>query len=234
MPSSSGSLERMVVMAYKDPEFTSKVGEFPVTINPASYTQLFEIRYNDVQAQGSPQGSPVYNRTPSDTVTLQLVFDGTGVVPSKLPGTPAATADGITKQIAAFKALVFAYNGNIHSPNFLILSWGTLLFRCRLQSLKVNYTMFRPDGAPLRARVDITVKGYNDEVEIAKRANKSSADLSHLVTVKAGDTLPLLCYGIYGTSTAYVEVAAINKLTNFRDLRPGQQLLFPMMQGTAP
>src|ERR1700739_3514417 len=128
----SGSLEWMVVIAYKDKQFAQKVGEYPVTINPASYSQLFEICYNDVQAQGSPQGSPIYNRTPSDTVTVQLVFDGTGVVPSKLPGKPAATPDGIAKQIDAFKKLVFAYNGNIHSPNYLILSWGTLLFRCRL------------------------------------------------------------------------------------------------------
>lgn len=39
----SGSLERMVVIAYKDKQFTQQVGEFPVTINPASYSQLFEI-----------------------------------------------------------------------------------------------------------------------------------------------------------------------------------------------
>jgi hypothetical protein len=229
----SGSLERMVVIAYKDKKFTQKVGEFPVTVNPASYSQLFEIRYNDVQAQGSAEGSPVYNRTPSDTVTFQLVFDGTGVVPSVLPGVVPFTADGITKQISDFKALVFAYNGNIHSPNYLILSWGTLLFRCRMQSFKVNYTLFKPDGTPLRARVDITTKGFNDEEAIALRANKSSPDLSHVLTVKGGDTLPLMCYGIYGTSTPYIQVAEVNGLTDFRDLRPGQQLLFPVMQSTA-
>jgi hypothetical protein len=230
----TGSLERMVVTAYTDKKFTTKAGEYTVTINPASYSHVYEIRYNDVQAQGSPGGSPVYNRTPSDTVTFQLVFDGTGVVPSVLPGVVPFTADGITKQIAEFKALVFSYNGNIHSPNYLILSWGTLLFRCRLQSLKVNYTLFKPDGTPLRARVDITAKGYNDEAEIALRANKSSPDLSHVRTVKAGDTLPLMCYGIYGSSTPYIQIAAINGLTDFRDLHPGQQILFPAMQSVSP
>lgn len=230
----SGNLERMVIIAYTDSKFTKKLDEFSVTINPASYSHLYEIRYNQVQAQGSPEGSPVYNRTPSDIVTFQLVFDGTGVVPSVLPGVVPYTADGITKQIAKFKALVFSYNGNIHSPNYLLLSWGTLLFRCRLQNFKVNYTLFKPDGTPLRARVDVTVKGYNDEETIALRANKSSPDLSHVLTVKAGDTLPLMCYGIYGTSTPYIKIAEVNGLTDFRKLRPGQQLLFPMMQSTAP
>ena len=66
------------------------------------------------------------------------------------------------------------------------------------------------------------------------RANKSSPDLSHVVTVKAGDTLPLLCYDIYGSSNPYIKVAAVNGLTDFRDLQPGQQLMFPVMQSTAP
>lgn len=230
----TGSLEHMVVMAYSDKKFTKKVGEFTVTINPASYSHVYQINYNDVQAQGSAGGSPVFNRTPSDTVKFQLVFDGTGVVPSILPGVVPFMADGITKQIAEFRKLVFSYNGNIHSPNYLILSWGTLLFRCRLQSFKVNYTLFKPDGTPLRARVDVTAKGYNDEEEIALRASKSSPDLSHVVTVKAGDTLPLLCYDIYGSSNPYIKVAAVNGLTDFRDLQPGQQLMFPVMQSTAP
>lgn len=233
-----GSLEHMVVIAYTDPQFLVPVkppnSPFRVTINPASYTHLYEICYNDVQGAGSPNAKPVYNRTPSETVTFQLVFDGTGVVPSILPGVVPFAADGITKQIEDFKALCFTYVGKIHSPNYLKLSWGTMLFRGRLQTMKVNYTLFKPDGTPLRARVDITVKGYNEETSSALGANKSSPDLSHVLTVKAGDTLPLMCYGVYGSSMPYLQVAEVNGLTDFRDLRLGQQLLFPMMQSTAP
>jgi nucleoid-associated protein YgaU len=62
---------------------------------------------------------------------------------------------------------------------------------------------------------------------------KSSPDLSHLVTVKAGDTLPLLCCNIYGSSVYYLEVARVNGLAHFRDLAPGMQLLFPPLQDSA-
>jgi len=229
----SGSLEKMIVIAYSDKKFQKKVGEFPVYINPASYVHSYEIRYNELQAQGKPKGTPVYNNTPTDTVTFQLVFDGTGVVPSKLPGVVPFSGDGIVKQIGDFRTLVFSYNGNIHSPNYLVLSWGTLLFKGRLQSLKITYTLFKPDGTPLRARADATFKGFNDEQEIALRANKSSPDLSHVLTVLAGDTLPLMCYGVYGTSSVYLQIARINGLTGFRQLTPGTQLLFPMMQTAA-
>ncbi len=54
--------------------------------------------------------------------------------------------------------------------------------------------------------------------------------MSHLITVKSGDTLPLLCHKVYGTSVHYAEVARANGLSNFRDLAPGTQLLFPPLR----
>ncbi len=222
-----GGLEKMVVIAYEKSNFSGEKGRFTVFINPEKYSHNYKICWNDVQAQGSPGGSPNFNKIPSDTVKFELVFDGTGVVPTKLPGVLPFTGDGIVEQIDAFKKLVFNYNGNIHSPNFLKLSWGTLLFKCRLQSLDVSYTLFKPDGTPLRARANSTFIGYNDETELALAAKKSSPDLTHIVTVKAGETLPLLCYRIYGSSDLYTQVARVNGLVDFRAVPAGAQLVFP-------
>jgi nucleoid-associated protein YgaU len=47
------------------------------------------------------------------------------------------------------------------------------------------------------------------------------------VEVKAGDTLPMLCYQIYKDSSYYLAVARLNQLQNFRQLQPGQLLRFP-------
>jgi hypothetical protein len=229
----SGGLEKMLVIAYQKSNFSSEVGRFTVYINPESYSHGYKICWNDVQAQGSPGGSPNFNKIPSDTLKFELVFDGTGVIPTKLPGVLPFTGDGVAAQVDAFKKLVFSYNGNIHSPNFLKLSWGTLLFKCRLQSLDISYTLFKPDGTPLRARADATFVGYNDEVELALQAKKSSPDLTHVVTVKAGETLPLLCYRIYGSSDLYSQVARVNGLVDFRALSVGSQLVFPPLAESA-
>ncbi len=223
----SGSLEKLVVYAYRKPNFTGEVGSYTVWINPASYSHQYQICYTDPQAQGSSGGSPDFNRVPSDQVGFELVFDGTGVVGSPLPGVLPTFNDGISGQIDAFKKLVFTFNGNIHSPNYLKLVWGTLLFKCRLKSLALTYTLFKPDGTPLRARAKADFIGFTDEVELAKQANKSSPDMSHLVTVSQGDRLPLLCYRIYGTSDPYLEVARVNGLTDFRRLEAGRTLVFP-------
>jgi hypothetical protein len=229
----SGSLEKLLVEAYDDSKFKRKAGELKVWINPEKYTHAYSICYNDRQAQGSNGGSPTFNKVPSDRVAFELVFDGTGVIPTAIPGVLPYTGDGVAKQVEEFKTLVFSYAGNIHSPRYLRLTWGTMLFNCRLKELSLSYTLFKPDGTPLRARADVSFVGYTDEEELAKKAKKSSPDLTHVVTVKAGDTLPLLCWQLYGSSDPYISVARFNRLTGFRELKVGTQLVFPPLEDAA-
>lgn len=227
----TGGLEKMLVKAYGDSGFNQAAGSYTVWINPAQYTHTYRVCYNDRQAQGSPGGSPDFNRTLADTIQLELVFDGTGVVPGPVPGVPST--DGVAAQVDDFRKLVFDYDGKIHSPRFLQLVWGTLLFRCRLSALEVAYTLFKPDGTPLRAKANATFVGYTDEVELARMARKSSPDLTHVRTVREGDTLPLLCWEVYGSSAWYPGVARANGLAGFRDLPVGTRLVFPPLRDAA-
>jgi hypothetical protein len=226
-----GKLQKMEIAAYKEKDFSDKPAKFSVFINPEEYSTSYKICYNDVQAQGSSGGSPAFNKMFAGTVKLKLVFDGTGVVPGALPGLKPFTEDGIKKQLKDFKEIVMGYDGEIHSPRFLELSWGTLAFRCRMTTLDITYTLFKPDGTPLRARADTSFTSYTAPKALKKEANDSSPDLSHLVTVKAGDTLPLLCHRIYGSSDYYRQVAEINGLAGFRALAVGARLLFPPLRG---
>jgi nucleoid-associated protein YgaU len=226
-------LDKMKISAFADGDFKEEIDCMEVTINPEKYSRTFKICYVDPQAQGSNGGSPKFNKIPSEKVKFELVFDGTGVVPPGKGQPEQNETDGITKQVDRFRNLVFNYVGKIHSPKFLTLTWGTLLFRCRLSSLDLTYTLFKPDGTPLRARANTLFLGYNDEDELAKRAQKSSPDVSHLLTVKAGDTLPLMCTAVYGSSDYYIQVARANGLSDFRHLRPGDEILFPPL-GEAP
>jgi LysM repeat protein len=223
-----GGLEKMKIYAYEDSKHTTEdPAPFPVLINPASYTHTFRINYTDTQAQGSNGGSSDFNKICPEEVSFELVFDATGVVSDALPEGSSARKEGLTEQLKTFREKVFNYNGKIHSPNYLKLAWGTFLFNCRLSSVKIDYTLFTPDGKPLRARADCSFIGYDDQTELALKARKSSPDLTHVVTVRDGDTLPLLCQRIYGSSAYYLQVARANGLSDFRRLVPGTQLLFP-------
>ena len=222
---------KMVITAYSDPGFSSQVGDpFTVWVNPASYTHSTNINYNDRQAQGSSGPSPEFNRVAREEVSFELVFDATGVIP---PAQGQSYTNGVADAIAQFTTLAATLNGDIHSPNYLILAWAQLQFQCVLASMNVNYTLFRPDGTPLRAKVGVSFQSYTSETQLAKEENKNSPDMTHLITVQAGDTLPLLCYQVYGDSSYYRGVADFNRLLSFRDVPPGTQLLFPPLSGTA-
>ena len=223
----SGNLEKLTIIAYENSDFNVEAGRLQVYINPAQYSRQYRICYNDTEAQGSLTGAPDFQKAPSENLELDLVFDGTGVVPSPLPGVVPNTEDGIVDQINKFLDLTFEYHGDIHSPYYLKLVWGQLLFKGRLESFNITYTLFKPDGTPLRGQGKAVFKEYMNEVQQAKEAKKSSPDVSHLITVEAGDTLPLMCYSIYGSSAYYPQVARVNGLTDFRSVAAGSQLLFP-------
>lgn len=223
---------KMIVTAYTDPKFTAKVAggtnPFTVWINPASYNYTRTVKYNDRQAQGSPGGSPEYNRVGDADLSFDLVFDATGVIP--VP-TGQSYENGVTDVINNFIDLVATVNGDIHTPNFLIVGWAGLQFSGVLTSMKIDFSLFRPDGTPLRAKMSVAFKSYTSEEMLAKAAGLNSPDLTHIVTVVAGDTLPALCHRIYGDSGYYAKVARFNGLLSFRNVPPGTELLFPPLGG---
>ncbi len=221
---------KMTITAYSDPGFSTQVGQpFGVWINPSSYSRTTHVRYNDRQAQGSAGPSPEFNRVAAEQISFELIFDATGVIPAP---TGQSYSNGVSDAIGQLITLTATLNGASHSPNYLVLSWGQLQFQCVLTSLDVNYTLFMPDGTPLRAKVNVSFQSYTSETQLAKEANKRSPDVTHVVTFTQGDTLPLLCYRIYGDSRFYPQVAAVNGLLSFRQLRPGDQLVFPPLSGS--
>jgi nucleoid-associated protein YgaU len=223
------ALKKMKLVAYSDKDFSSEVGFFDLMINPDTYSHNYSIHYDDATGQGMNGALTVFDRMGEETVSFKITFDGTGVV----PGTAAADGtSSIKTKIDAFRELVFDYQGDLHRPNFVILLWGTLRFKCQLRTLSLRYVLFTPEGEPVRAEADAQFAGYNSPEMLAKEGGKTSPDMSHLVTVKAGDTLPLLCYRIYGTSVPYAQVARINGLTGFRRIEPGTELLFPPIRSS--
>ena len=104
---------------------------------------------------------------------------------------------------------------------------STLIFFGRLESMATQYTLFKPSGDPLRAKVDLGFTGFMSTKEAELVSNRSSPDLSHRIEVRQGDTLPLLCSRIYGDPLYYLDVARFNGLSDFRRLTPGAKLHFP-------
>jgi len=204
--------------------------KFVATLNPSSYSHRQTLHYNSPRRRpvGSAGQDPKFAAVGNDTVGFALMLDGTGVVPGG--GSATAPPRPVIDQIRALNSVVYAYDGQKHEPNVVRLLWGTFIFFGRLTTMSTEYTLFKPEGEPLRAKVTLSFTGFMSKEEQALVANRSSPDLSHKVVVKAGDTLPLLCYRIYKDSGYYMDVARHNGLTDFRRLEPGTTLSFPPLR----
>jgi hypothetical protein len=128
--------------------------------------------------------------------------------------------------------MLTAYQGNSHEPYHLKLVWGSLVFKGRALELAITHKLFNPDGQPIRSIAKVKFRKSIEDKKRAAKENKSSPDLTQVRKVQQGDTLPLLCYRIYGDPQYYPEVARINALDNFRSLVPGTDLVFPPIDKT--
>ncbi|MDQ1829287.1 CIS tube protein [Massilia scottii] len=206
---------------------------FTVQINPASFQRRLSVQYNQCPTLGQPGATPKFSAVNPEKMTLpQLVFDGTGVVslfdPVASIAAKAMTApDSVVTMLNNLRALVYTYQGGIHEPNVLKFVWGAMNFVGVVEAMDIDYTLFSPAGQPLRIKVTLELLAMASPKRLELLANKSSPDLSHLVEVRAGDTLPLLCERIYANAAYYLEVARVNGLASFRALTPGMVLRFP-------
>lgn len=235
----SGELVKLKIKAYRDAKFRNEVsnGEFTTLLNPEKYIFKYKVEQNGKQASGTSSSSPKYNRTLPEDLDLEFIFDRTGVLmnygdhtTSKDDKLSVDKGVGIDDDIRNFKRVVFDYNGDEHKPNYLVISWGTLLFKGVLTEMDITFKLFSHEGKPLRATAAAKFKGSIEDVLRVAKENNSSPDLTHVRIVKQGDTLPLMTHHIYGDSKYYLEVAKVNKITNFRKLRVGQKIYFPPIE----
>ena len=218
----SGQLKKLIIKAFKDGKFTSAAGEFELPINPETYSQRFAIEYDNTTPPGSHGNDPKFLATTPQSLDLSFVFDGTGVIPNN-----PQEGKSVSEQIEDFLDIVYDMEGSIHRPKYLKILWGSLAFDCILSNLDIEYTLFKPDGQPLRAKLKANFESFIEASKRVKEEGKNSPDLTHMRTVQEGETLLYMVNNIYKDPSYYLEVARVNGLTNFRNLAVGTQLIFP-------
>ena len=230
----SGKLVKVLIHIYDDEDFQnkSKLEKNPISlpVNPESFSQNFKVELNEQQGQGNQGTNPDYKGTAPEELKLDFIFDGTNTI----EGYEYNSGDlSVKAQLDVFMKAVYDMDGEIHRPHFLIVQWGKFMFACILSNLDLNYTLFKPNGDPLRIKASATFLKYVAQKERVAKEKKKSPDLTHVKLVKAGDRLDLMTSKIYKDSKYVTQIARANSLTTFRKIRPGIELIFPPLDKTA-
>jgi hypothetical protein len=215
---------KIIINAYNDREMTDsqKVGSFTLPVNPEQYAQKFEVKYDAKVAPGGQGVEEKFMSSAPEELKLDFTFDGTDTIYGYVH-----SGKSVPQQIQEFKEVAYDLSGEIHQPRFLKVIGMGITFPSVLTTLDITYTLFKPDGTPLRAKISATFLNFKEVKRRVAEEGKNSPNLTHLRRVKEGDTLPLMVFGIYKDPKHYLEVAKANDLTNFRKLAAGQDIIFP-------
>lgn len=210
-----------------------------VSFNPTEYTLSKSTQVAEVTIPGLDSPILQFVRGQAETLSLDLFFD-----------TTESGADDNAKPVVEltdkFYQLV-KIRGAAHAPPVVFFSWGTDFpgsrtydslgtanqqrhgFKCIVDSVKQRFTMFSPQGVPLRATVTVSLKEYKTLSEQIKEINKQSADRTHTRVLKSGETLNKIANDVYGDPTQWRAIATHNGILDPLNLRPGTVLEIPAL-----
>jgi Contractile injection system tube protein len=228
-----GKHGKMLILAFSDSKTAESGGvaeadeSFEALINPETYTLAYKLKFSESgQGHGTSGKQLKYEYTAPADMSFEFLFDNTGIIDGE-------KRESVADDIERFKQVVIDYKGDSHEPRHFKLVWGeNSIFKGRVTQVDITYKLFNSNGTPIRAVAKVTFKSSIEEEKRAAKEDKKSPDLTQIRMVKLGDTIPQLCYEIYGDPRYYLQVAAANDLSNFRKLTPGEKLKFPPIAKT--
>lgn len=191
--------------------------EFP--INPESVTITDVSLPSTAPNTGGGKGTTSGGGKEPRTISFTVVFD-----------TYEARKDVRVEYINKLQKFARP-DPELHINPSLLFVWGNLsadediAFPVDLEEFQVTYTMFLPDGTPVRCSVDLTLKEVTDPDTLSKLFQ--SPDHAKLHTVKRGDTLQSISFKEYDTPGEWRRIADANGIDDPLQLEPGTRLLVP-------
>ncbi len=160
---------------------------------------------------------------------------------SSVGGAPGAAASAATRAIGgAAAAAASAVGAAIGAAGAAAASGLSAIgasqggqrrngLRCVMESVRQKFTLFSPEGVPLRATLTITLREYKTLSEQLNELQLSSPDRTHVHVLRQGDTLAAVSTAYYDQPGLWREVAGANGIDDARRLASGRFLRVPRL-----
>jgi nucleoid-associated protein YgaU len=187
-----------------------------VIFNPAEYSLDKANQFASAALPGL--SNPIFSfvNGDADTLTMELFFD-------TFTNKGGADVRIDTNRIARLLEI----DPELHAPPPVRFVWGPLSFKAIIERLSQRFTMFRDDGVPVRATLNVTFKEYKTIAEQLSEKPNQSSDWTKRRVIAEGDRLDLIAAVEYGDAGEWRRIADANDLDNPRLLTPGQEIRLP-------
>ncbi len=113
------------------------------------------------------------------------------------------------------------------TARYVAFEWGTFRFVSVITQATQTFTLFKDNGMPVRANVDITFTKFGENPLASQNPSSGGGPLDRIWRVEAGDRLDLIAYRVYKDPAKWRLIAEYNDLENPYWLRPGTELSIP-------
>ena len=196
-------------------------GEVKFQFNPKEVSITKAAKWERKTAKGAKKaGPPEFSGSEPCKLTVEMFFDAT------------ATHDGsVVRAVESLFSCCVPTEESAGqkkpSPPLVVLHWGSISsFPAFVTSVSAKYTLFSPEGTPIRALCNVALEEMPDE---PWRQNPTSGGRSvrRAHQMVAGDTLASVAYTEYGAPAPWRRRPADNPHDDPMRLRPGTTLLLP-------
>jgi hypothetical protein len=213
MPSPSGGIVRASIKNVDTNEVIDCM------FRPKEYTFTKANRWEKERRMGSNIPELSFSGGDGMKLTMELFFDGY-----------EAGLDVRTYTDRVWNLMMVSPNteeeGDRGRPPQCEFHWGySLSFRAVITEIRQTFTLFLPDGTPVRSTMNVTFQQSAEEGRFPGQ-NPTTVSRPGYKTrrVQEGETLDWIAYDEYGDSARWRELADINGLDNPMILEPGQLL----------
>jgi len=193
--------------------------EIVCLFNPKEYTSVKQNTWTPEIIKGGNLPRLEFGGGSAETLTMQLFLD------------TSTTGEDVRVTIKKFLELMKVNDSlndgksNKGRPPRVIFSWGSnWSFNAVITRLSQKYTLFRDDGIPVRATLDVDFL-QAEESQLAPQ-NPTTPGMAGYkrYTVSDGDTIDWIAFQEYGDATQWRHIAETNNLDDPRRLKSGQVL----------
>jgi nucleoid-associated protein YgaU len=206
-------------VAYIEPLIDGPAERIKVTFNPAEYSLQKGNQFSSTPLPGLSNPVVSFVNGDADVLTMELFFD---------TYTDKGSSD-VREETGKIAALLDIHP-KLHAPPPVRFVWGGLRFKAVIERLSQRFTMFREDGVPVRATLNVTFKEYKTiDEQLNPRPNQSSDWTKRRIIVEF-DRLCLIAAAEYEDPAVWRVIADANEIENPRLLQPGVEIQLPPLR----
>lgn len=207
----------------------------PVQYNPTEFILSKTNQLAEIPIPGLDTPLLQFIRGQSEVLTLDLFFDTTDKGTDSTPVSVTTETDRIYQLIKI--------DPHTHAPPVCAFMWNDSFpgsdvsestgnqkrndFQCIVESIRQRFSLFSPEGIPLRATLTVTLREYKTLDEQLKELNLNSPDKTQGCIVRSDETISSIAARQYLRPNAWRAIATANGIDDPRRLKPGTFIRVP-------